>query len=454
MVRYGTSNGGRVAGGKAVCPAAVFARRRATGLGHGAPQSVGPPHWPRRVIRSPHARRLLVALCVLCAACPFWPCLGALTRSAAAAEAKPDSAATSLDRPLLDESLQLGRRFMLASQLDDGTFRYHVHFRTGETAPEQNVVRQAGALWGLALIHQDQPSAETRAALLKGLGFFDRCSRMAGGEQRFIEYPGGLDGRAGAVALISLALIDFLRAEPPDQHVAWQRRRDEYLNFLLSLRRADHHFHQSYLPGSGEGWGQGSPYYDGEILLALVKAARYAGREELRQQCLLSAEAMYDRYMRQAVEQRVDAGAAKGFYQWGSMALLELAHSSWGESERYARRTIDMAHWMIDVHRVLERRRNTAYAFEGILCAWQLARELDDDAAAQKFRGAIERGLGRLTSWQVAGPRPSAYLRAAGPPHPTCRGGVLSADQHPWLRIDTTQHQMHAVILARRYIWN
>jgi UDP-N-acetylmuramoyl-tripeptide--D-alanyl-D-alanine ligase len=108
---------------------------------------------------------------------------------------------------------------------------------------------------------------------------------------------------------------------------------------------------------------------------------------------------------------------------------------------------------MIDVHRVAQRRRNTAYAYEGIVTAYHVARQIGDTQAARKFRLVIEEGLTKLTGWQVGGPIPSPYLRQQADFDPSCAGGVLGADENPWLRIDTTQHQMHAVILARRYVW-
>lgn len=108
---------------------------------------------------------------------------------------------------------------------------------------------------------------------------------------------------------------------------------------------------------------------------------------------------------------------------------------------------------MIDVHQVLSRRRNTSYAMEGLACAYRLAELGDDEVSARKLRAALQTGLLKLTSWQVGGPLPSAYLRAHPEYLADCRGGVLEADENPWLRIDITQHQMHAVILARRYVW-
>ncbi len=131
-----------------------------------------------------------------------------------AQEAQPPPATARLDRALLDQSLQLGTEFLLASQLPDGSFRYHVNFLTGQIAPEQSAVRQAGALWGLALVHQDRPSAKTRAGVLRGLAFFHQQSSCQQ-QKRFLEYPGTREGDSGAVALVTLALIDFLRTSRP-----------------------------------------------------------------------------------------------------------------------------------------------------------------------------------------------------------------------------------------------
>ena len=58
-----------------------------------------------------------------------------------------------------------------------------------------------------------------------------------------------------------------------------------------------------------------------------------------------------------------------------------------------------------------------------------------------------------LLSWQVDGPAPNKYLREHPAVDDTVIGGVMSRPNKPELRIDLTQHQMHATILARRYLY-
>jgi hypothetical protein len=358
-----------------------------------------------------------------------------------------------LTRDILDRSLALGRQFLLTSQLPSGLFRYHVNFLTGEVLPEQSPIRQAGALWGIALIHQDQPSAETRTAVLRGLAFFSDHSQLTPDGRRFVRFPGDGDGDSGAVALVALSLIDFLRAEPADQHTLPRKQIDEYLLFLLSLERPDHRFYRKYLLSTGEGWGQASPYFDGEILLACVKAARLLQREDLQPRILRAADASYAACASQAVQRHRDDPDTKGYFQWACLAFAELHASHWPRTEPYAQRAIDLAHWMIDVHKPLERPGNTAYAYEGIITAYSLARDIGDVRAQEKFGRVIDEGLSKLITWQVGGTYANAYLRDNPHFDPPCLGGVLGAANKPWLRIDTTQHQMHAVILARRYLW-
>jgi len=186
----------------------------------------------------------------------------------------------------------------------------------------------------------------------------------------------------------------------------------------------------------------------------LVKAAKYAGYQDLKDQILESAEAMYKNYVFDALKVDHDSNATKGFYQWSSMAFYEIYTSGWEGVEKYAEYAIDLAYWMIDVHDTLRRRRNTGYAYEGLASAWELARLTHNRAAMKKIGAVIDMALIKLISWQVEGPIPNDYLRANRTRDAKAIGGVLNSRQRPFLRIDVTQHQSHAIILARRYIYS
>ena len=77
----------------------------------------------------------------------------------------------------------------------------------------------------------------------------------------------------------------------------------------------------------------------------------------------------------------------------------------------------------------------------------------EDTKTAEKIRKVIDEGLAKLTSWQVSGPMQNEYLLEHSIGDKIALGGVMNEKDNPYLRIDVTQHQMHSVILALKYIY-
>ncbi len=366
-----------------------------------------------------------------------------------------------LTREVLDASLALGTRYLLNHQQPDGRFSYLYDWLARTRVAGDSEVRQAGAAWGLATIHQDRPDPEVAAALEKSLAFFEKHSKLTSRGDRYVAYPGQNQGRLGTVALIVLAHVDYLRSA---EHLAepavagYRRRLSEYLGFLISARLADGRFHDAYSLRTGESYGPSSPYFDGESLLALIKAAKYLDRDDLWPVVLDAADAGYRLNVVEARKRDPDSNVTKGYYQWSSMAFFEIATSDLPETEKYGDWLIELAYWMIDVHRTLERTRNTAYAYEGIVPAYRMAQIRGDARHMDKLGCTIELGLAKLTSWQVGSPIANKFiadrLRALGaPPDPLALGGVQNHSTEAPLRVDVVQHQMHAVIMARRWYY-
>ena len=327
------------------------------------------------------------------------------------------------------------------------------------TKNEHSQVRQAGALWGLSLIYHHSPDAELARALQKGIEFFERNSNQSTDGKKWITFPEDMSGKTGTVALYALSLIDALRRPEflgHDLRESIESNLDKYLAFLVSLRTDEGLFHKSYTYDKGKGFGSSpSPYFDGETLLALTKAAKYLGKRELIPVILASADAMYITHVDNALRVDPDSNKTKGFFQWGIMSFFELATSDWKDTKAYGDKAIDLANWMIDVHCTLSRSKNTAYAYEGIILARELARQNNDFFHVNKFSCVTDKGLRRLTSWQVGGPMQNSYLKNRRySMDERAMGGVMNSRRDKNLRIDVTQHQMHAVILALRYIYN
>jgi UDP-N-acetylmuramoyl-tripeptide--D-alanyl-D-alanine ligase len=390
----------------------------------------------------------------------WWAAIAGLSASFALGLMVSSAAQAALSRADLDRSLELGTGYLLRNQTEAGDFVYLYDLVAKKPVEMGSQVRQAGSLWGLSLIHLDRPTPEIRHTIENGLEFFQTHSRTNESGARYVVYPGDRTGRTGTTALVGLAWIDFLRSSGNGAEIgeasreAHSKALNEYLSFLLSLRDAAGQFAAAYSYANGERIGGPSPYFDGEILLALVKAAKYIpGHEDLRERILESAASMHRVHVEEALAQDPDSAQTKGFFQWGILSYYELFTSGWEGTQSYAQKAIDLAHWMIDVHRTLDRTKNTAYAMEGIAAAYELARLTGDAAAQTKFKSVLDQALTKLISWQAGHPLQNDFLESltgfgAG------LGGVMNSKNDRNIRVDVVQHQMHAVLLARRFVFN
>ena len=158
----------------------------------------------------------------------------------------PKECPKTLTSHILNESLGLGTKFLLNNQKEEGNFNYEYNWITKELNKDDNQVRQAGALWGLALIYNYRPNQEVLTGLKMGFEFFERHSKESDSGRKWITYPNELSGRTGTVALVTLSIIETLRA-PKYLDVGFQKRLesdlDKYLEFLVSVRTGKGHFH-------------------------------------------------------------------------------------------------------------------------------------------------------------------------------------------------------------------
>ncbi|KAG7344397.1 hypothetical protein IV203_022405 [Nitzschia inconspicua] len=370
-----------------------------------------------------------------------------------------------LDRDVLQESLLLGCNNIRVNQKPEGNFNYMYDFVTHTMDPDDNPVRQAGALWGLTLCLQNQPQQiEWQMAVEKGLDFFLQHSQegpMPG--STMVVYPGFSRSDTGANALLGLSLVDYLRTIKDhnltidaDKKRNYEAQLASTIQFLKFLQLPNQSFAQNYNTITQFKSTSGSPYFDGEAMLCLCKAARYIdGYTNLIPLIEQSAFVLAKRYTLDVWRYEHDSAKTKGFYQWSSMFLWEYWHAKWKDYEIAGDYVMVLGHWIIYAHEILERPKNTGYAFEGIVCAYDVASLRGHVSSFRDFERTIDEGLYKLGQWQVGGPL--AHLNAFLKKHPTkdplAIGGIMSSKNEAPLRIDTTQHQMHAVMLALEFVY-
>jgi hypothetical protein len=360
-----------------------------------------------------------------------------------------------LNRPVLDASIRLGTRFLLAHQRPEGNFDYEYDWRTQELSDDDQETRQVGALWGLTLLYQEDKRPELAAAIERALAYFDEHSRQTKGG-RCLVYPGSSEGRTGTVALMALSQIEYLRAASglaADQRTQLESRLDQYLKMLVRSVDPNGLWYAEYDLKTCKPQGEPSSYSDGEALLALVKAAKYLDKKDLLPTIMSAAAAGKRINIDEALSQDADSDVTKGYYQWSTMAFYELATSEFPGVSVYGDTVLRLADWVIDVHQILTRTRNTGYAYEGIIHAYALAKQRHDTERQAKYGCVIDLGLEHIMTWQVGGPLTNRYTASASPDDKQALGGVQNAAFEPALRVDVTQHQMHATQLARQYVY-
>jgi D-alanine-D-alanine ligase-like ATP-grasp enzyme len=357
-----------------------------------------------------------------------------------------DPCGPRLTRADLDAGIELCGHYLLAAQRPDGDFVYEIDWTTGIESYDDNAVRQAGATWGMALLYRETCDPVHRAALDRSLARWEADARTSGG-RRWQAHHGAPSGRLGTVALVGLSLLERLAAPEGLANPAATRTSLEALcAFVVDARMSQGGFRGAFDAETGAHNRPADPYSSGEALLLLARSGIELGIGDLVARMVEWADQDYDKFVAKPLEKEPDPDVTKSYYQWGSMTWYALA-SAGHSPEIWGRRLIDQALWMIDVHRTLERTRNTGYAYEGIVPAWEWANRTNDENNAGKLACVAHLGLRKLCSWQLGHPLARQVLRAAPERY---RGAVQNHAKQPALRIDVTQHQLHALTYARQ----
>ena len=350
----------------------------------------------------------------------------------------------------IETSIDLCCRHLIGLQTSRGNFHYEYDWERSLYGGDDNAVRQAGTLWGLANLHRLRPDEALMEACVRGLSFYDEYSGTTAAGGRYSTYPGDAHGFTGSTALVALALIELLRSpragDSADRR-RWRGLLDEYFRFLLAAQRPDGRWPGHHDAGSGAPSGEPSPYSDGEVLLALARSARHLEYPGLDRAIPRATAGAYRHYVLLPLRRSLRSRATSAYYQWGTMAMYEIIGAGWEEDEDYRGIVVYLGDWMCGFRRLGERKTNPAAALEGLIHAWDLAVAMGDADRQRRYGDVIRTCLARMMSLQVGHPRAGNFARRA-PDSAPALGGCLHWPDKPALRIDFTQHQLHACLLA------
>ncbi len=364
----------------------------------------------------------------------------------------------AVTRDTLMQSLNAARKYYLAQQRKDGSFTYALDIATGDKSSDDNQVRQAGALWGLVRLHQAFPTDETRKAIIQSLDFFSKNTRqLDSGETSFV-FPGDSTIKTGTIALLTLAILDFQDDKALDESLRQHYRRllFSYIAFLRTMEMDNGSWSRGFEIAINFRDPDSLSYYDGEALLAYMKAARSLNRKDLLFRINEALPKLIQRYTVDAWAPDGDDDLPRGFYQWGVMAFDQYVSAKWTpHADLAADAAIALTTWQIHAYSLESRKGNTGYAVEGIAAAIHVAQLTNRTDVANEFATVAKRVIARLMLCQFQGPFHALNPRFAllkNPVHAAV-GGITDTPNATVVRIDTVQHQMHAILLLLETVY-
>ena len=346
-----------------------------------------------------------------------------------------------LSRATLDQALTAGRQYLLRNLTLPGDSAPTPDAETQAGLGVVDPARQAGALWGLALIHGEMPDDDTAAAVRRGIDLLVAGSVTTGEGARYLASTNAETGRTGTMALLALGLAAFLHAGHAlsvSDRSRYRAHLDEIMRFLLSLRNEDGHFSAGYRHDSGTASGPPSPAVDGATLLAMIRTAKLGGFDSLKPLVVHSAAAMYQRYVAATGAGESGVAAGPAFVPWSILSFFEIYVSGLGPNARQcADRSIHLAVRMVDAQ-PLSPGDPAMHARAVSVCAWELARRTGRANAMGKLGPAVDQALRTLTTRPFGGRREAAL-------------GVAGDRDEADLDFAAVPHQVQALILARRF---
>ena len=347
-----------------------------------------------------------------------------------------EAEAAELDRQALVNRAELAAAYIARSQRADGSFAYEYDFALGRYLDDDHIVRQAGAGFGLAeyLATSAISSPRLREHVERAIDFLHGRSISYGGGQ-VVSGDATLAGaESGATALAILTELNYFEATHDGRYAALRRG---WLHGLMPLLRPAGGF--AIRPGASEE----SPFYNGEIWLALARYVRLLPRDLDAQTMLKEAE----EYFIQQYTRTPDLS----FFHWGLLAAAVRYETT--REQRFVE-FISMQGWLFThyLHPDIFPDSNTCADVEGIAAgarALKLAGLASDPgylALAERARGELQKSLGlQLLPGNIRDRLPG---RSNLPDDELARfaGAFLNGRLLPQSRIDSTQHCLSALI--------
>ncbi len=321
----------------------------------------------------------------------------------------------------------------------DGRMTYLYQPGQGEDKKRNNMVRQWMATVSLMQIARDREDGSVNELAGENLRYNLRNFYRQEGNLGLIEY--GKKAKLGAIAIAAQSIMRSPDREAlSDKETALTRTIDHLWN-------EDGSFRTFYKPAERN---DVQNFYPGEALLTWAMMYQESNDPALLQRIMKS----FEYYRRWHLNNRNPA-----FIPWHTQAYYRV----WQETrdEKLAEWIFEMNDWLLGVQQRSERSypdtdgrfydpyrpfgpphaSSTAVYLEGLIDAFAMARALQDDEHAKRYRVAIVRGLRSLMQLEFADDIDMFYVTEPE----RVQGGMRTTVYDSQIRVDNVQHTLMAL---------
>ncbi len=346
---------------------------------------------------------------------------------------------TAVSDTRVRKSITDGVAWLVAAQEEDGHFAYEYLPYEDTYRADDNIVRQAGALYALSEVarRSDTDGKETNEAIERAIGFFERLSlehEYEGTTVRCVtKSKESKVCKLGATTLALTGILGYVEAYPK-KAATYKDLIEGYNAFIVKSKKPNAGFRDEYIINKGFKGENESSFSNGEALLALVRYYQYKEDDVVKK--------VIDDTFNYLKETEFDTP----LYLW-IMASLKDMQRLWPNTA-YTQYGTEYTNWRIQLlNSSHNTTRNYCASTEGLASAHTLLEGSATPVAQKRLRHEIDFWNTKNLSMQIDARHTYRLVNQGGKfvfkeveNMAQSQGGFLTAHDELTQRIDFTQH--------------
>ncbi len=360
-----------------------------------------------------------------------------------------------IQKPWLDAALSHAVEFILLHQNTDGSFQYGYDWAYKKNYPNEKPEFVAAVLWRLVLLYEETREKRLLESIELGLGFLEKgISAMTQTGRKGEASITAAETNTGFAAFMALLLSDYLRVAESisDQsRMGLSAKLNICIDLMLLAKTDKGRFRKSCAFSKKQCQGEPERILDGQVLLALIKAAKYRPDHDIqnliRNECLPG----YLSNLKKTFMEKSPKNPWREFQPWAALICHELATSGWAETEQSKVLLHESARFLMEQEEIIRPKQPLTNLLPALIIASDSANEASAASSKNHLIQAVNWLLASSAAYQIF---PSTAHDRLCRPKSTDKlavGGVLSDPRFPLLSLEATTRWMHALVLARRH---